>query len=166
MSCFAGRARPFRKCVIKSELYSVCSRRVQAWFSNGTHGVLTFSDNYSYLRNQPRQQRSIDRFHHILDTANQLFAEVGYENVTTNHLAEAAGVAVGSVYHFFPNKETVLRALVERYEKQLVVVFPVDVAPPRPLLDVLDEMLDNVMAFMAAKSGLEWMLDKVEMPGR
>jgi len=123
------------------------------------------SDNYSYLRHQPRQQRSIDRFHHILDTASQLFAEVGYENVTTNHIAEAAEVAVGSVYHFFPNKETLLRALAERYEKQLVAVFPVDVAPPRPLLDVLDEMLDNLMAFMAAKSGVEWMLDKAEMPG-
>ena len=58
-----------------------------------------------------------------------------------------------------------MRALVERYEKQLVAVFPQDVAPPRSLTDVLDEMMANLMGFMAVKSGFEWMMSRGDLPG-
>jgi AcrR family transcriptional regulator len=39
----------------------------------------------------------------------------GYARATTNHIAEAAGVSVGSLYQYFPNKEAIVAALLDRH---------------------------------------------------
>ncbi len=39
----------------------------------------------------------------------------GYEAATTNHIAEAAGVSIGSLYQYFPNKEAIVAALLDRH---------------------------------------------------
>ncbi|HEX6968836.1 MAG TPA: TetR/AcrR family transcriptional regulator [Micromonosporaceae bacterium] len=50
----------------------------------------------------------------MLDACAQLLDEVGYEALTTTLLAERAGVAIGSVYQFFPDKRAVVQALAQR----------------------------------------------------
>jgi AcrR family transcriptional regulator len=50
----------------------------------------------------------------ILEAAARVFAEQGFAGGTTNRIAERAGVSVGSLYEYFPNKESILVALVER----------------------------------------------------
>jgi AcrR family transcriptional regulator len=50
----------------------------------------------------------------ILEAAARVFAEQGFAAGTTNRIAERAGVSVGSLYEYFPNKESILVALVER----------------------------------------------------
>ena len=67
------------------------------------------------VRKLPKQARSQQRVDTILDTAAQLFEEVGYESATTNEIALRAGVPIGSLYQFFTNKDAILNALVERY---------------------------------------------------
>jgi AcrR family transcriptional regulator len=51
----------------------------------------------------------------ILDAAAQLVTEVGVAGVTVGALAERARTSKGSMYHFFPDRESVLRALAERH---------------------------------------------------
>jgi AcrR family transcriptional regulator len=121
---------------------------------------------HPYLRSVPRQKRSLERFHHILDVADRLFASQGYDAISTNHIAEAAGVAIGSVYHFFPDKETILQALVERYGEGLRAVFPDDVAPPRTMSEIMTETLDRLMAFKGSGAGLDWMLTSADNTGQ
>ncbi|PJF25028.1 MAG: hypothetical protein CUN53_14850 [Phototrophicales bacterium] len=121
--------------------------------------------DHPYLRSVPRQKRSLERFHHILDVADRLFATQGYDAISTNHIAGAAGVAIGSLYHFFPDKETILQALVERYGEGLRAVFPEDIAPPRTISDILTETLDRLMAFKARGAGLDWMLTGADSSG-
>lgn len=75
------------------------------------------------LRTAPRQERSARRIHLILDTAATLFAEVGYEATTTKHVSERARIAVGSVYHWFPDKVALASALSERYVESLTKRF-------------------------------------------
>lgn len=72
----------------------------------------------SRMRRQPKQARSQERVHHILDVAEQLFIELGYEQVTTRAIAARAEVAVGSLYQFFPDKAAIIRALANRYFEQ------------------------------------------------
>ncbi len=67
----------------------------------------------------PKQVRSWERFHRILDTAADLFAEIGYESVTTDEIAASADTSVGGLYRFFPDKSAVFHALLDRYLKQL-----------------------------------------------
>jgi AcrR family transcriptional regulator len=51
----------------------------------------------------------------MLDACAQIVDEVGYDSLTTTLLAERAGVAIGSVYQFFPDKRAVVQALTHRH---------------------------------------------------
>ena len=66
------------------------------------------------LRRRPVQQRSAARVERMLEACAQLIDEVGYDGVTTTLIAERAGVAVGSLYQFFPDKRAVVQALTTR----------------------------------------------------
>jgi len=66
------------------------------------------------LRRVPVQGRSLARVHRMLDACATLVDEVGYDGLTTTLLAERAGVAIGSVYQFFPDKRAVVQALTQR----------------------------------------------------
>jgi AcrR family transcriptional regulator len=50
----------------------------------------------------------------MLDACAELVDEVGYDGLTTTLLAERAGVAIGSVYQFFPDKRAIVQALTLR----------------------------------------------------
>lgn len=70
-------------------------------------------------RKEPRQARSLATVGVILDaTALVLIAE-GYDQTTTNRIAERAGVSIGSLYQYFPNREAVVGALNNRTEAEL-----------------------------------------------
>ena len=59
-------------------------------------------------RRQPRQARSADLLGAILQAAVQVLAKEGVRRFTTTRVAERAGVSVGSVYQYFPNKASIL----------------------------------------------------------
>jgi AcrR family transcriptional regulator len=66
------------------------------------------------LRRVPVQGRSVARVQRMLDACAGLVDEIGYEALTTTLLAERAGVAIGSVYQFFPDKRAIVQALAMR----------------------------------------------------
>ncbi len=66
------------------------------------------------LRRTPVQERSAARVQRMLDTCAELVDELGYDGLSTTLLAERAGVAIGSVYQFFPDKRAIVQALTVR----------------------------------------------------
>jgi AcrR family transcriptional regulator len=70
-------------------------------------------------RRLPRQSRGLMTLNSILDAAYGLFVSYGYENVTTNRIADRAGVSIGSLYQYFADKDSIAEALVERASLQL-----------------------------------------------
>ena len=66
-------------------------------------------------RKQPRQQRSAQTRRDILDAAARVFGEHGYAAGTTNRIAAAADVSIGSLYQYFPNKDAILAALSDAH---------------------------------------------------
>jgi AcrR family transcriptional regulator len=50
-----------------------------------------------------------------VEAAARVFEEQGYVDTTTNHIAERAGVSIGSLYQYFPNKEAILAVLLEEH---------------------------------------------------
>ena len=66
-------------------------------------------------RKQPRQQRSAQTRSDILDAAARVFSEHGYAAGTTNRIAAAADVSIGSLYQYFPNKDAILAALTDAH---------------------------------------------------
>lgn len=78
-------------------------------------------------RKSPRQARSQATVSAILDATARILVERGYAGVTTNAVAERAGVSVGSLYQYFPNKESLLgevrRRHADRMEREVLRAF-------------------------------------------
>jgi len=64
---------------------------------------------------QPSQQRSRVTVQAILEAAIHIFDEFGYAAGTTSRIASRAGVSIGSLYQYFPNKDSILTALAEQH---------------------------------------------------
>ncbi len=62
-------------------------------------------------KNKPRQERAKRTYEAILNSAAELLVEVGVERISTNLIAERAGITVPALYRYFPNKYAVLNAL-------------------------------------------------------
>jgi AcrR family transcriptional regulator len=56
----------------------------------------------------------------ILDAAARIFESEGYHATTTNHVADEAGVSIGSLYQYFPNKDALLVGLGERHVAEAI----------------------------------------------
>lgn len=67
------------------------------------------------LRREPQQARSRARLAGLLDAAETLLVREGPEALTTTRIAEEAGVSVGSLYRWFPDKAAIVDALTRRY---------------------------------------------------
>jgi AcrR family transcriptional regulator len=101
-------------------------------------------------RKRPRQQRSAQTVDRILAAAARIFDERGYRATTTNHVAEAAGVSIGSLYQYFPNKDALLVGLADqhlaeaadRFAGRLLVLRD---APP-PLPDTVRSLIELTVA--------------------
>lgn len=68
-------------------------------------------------RKKPRQLRSQATFDAILDAAVRILAEVGHCGLTTRKVADCAGVSVGSLYQYFPNKQVLLVETARRHKQ-------------------------------------------------
>lgn len=64
------------------------------------------------MNQEERSERSRNQ---ILDSALKLFAHRGFGATSVRDVAEAAGLSKGNVYHHFPDKESIFRALLDRY---------------------------------------------------
>ncbi len=62
-------------------------------------------------RNRPSQQRSLERQRLILDTTAAVLDKVGFDELTTILVAREMGISVGTLYHYYPNKQAILYAL-------------------------------------------------------
>ncbi len=64
-------------------------------------------------RKRPTQRRSQATVEAILKAGARVFARRGYAGGTTNHIAEVAGVSIGTLYEYFPNKGAILVAIAQ-----------------------------------------------------
>ena len=76
--------------------------------------------NPSKIRKTPRQRRSTETVEAILTAAAHILEKDGFEAATTNRVAVKAGVSIGSLYQYFPNKESLVRALNDRHTQEVL----------------------------------------------
>jgi AcrR family transcriptional regulator len=119
-------------------------------------------DQQKHAQPVVRRARGLQRIASILDAAETLFAHIGYEQTTTNHIAAQAGISPGSLYQFFANKEEIAQALARRYTEELqqayASVFSIEAASlPFPLW--LDQIIDTLLAFHVAHPAFHILLN-------
>jgi AcrR family transcriptional regulator len=69
-------------------------------------------------RKLPQKRRSQATVEAILQAAARLLEKRGYARLTTNHVAAAAGVSIGSLYQYFPSKEAICHALAQAHYRR------------------------------------------------
>ena len=133
-------------------------------------------------RTKPRksasQQRSRLTVAALLEATARVLVKEGYENASTNKIAAAAGVSIGSLYQYFPSKEALVAAVIDRHKHDMlqlvreafakVVSQPVETAI-RELVMVsieahrVDPRLHRILAEQIPRMGR---LESVEAMGR
>lgn len=72
---------------------------------------------------QPKQARSREMVERIVAAAARVLVREGYEKATTNRVAEEAEVSIGSLYQYFPNKDSLMLTLMEQHLAEMTSVF-------------------------------------------
>jgi len=107
-------------------------------------------DQRKHAQPVQRRARGVQRIASILDAAETVFAEVGYDEANTNRIAAQSGISPGSLYQFFSNKEEIAQALAARYTEELQRVYGSvfsDDAAALPFSPWLDRIIDALLAF-------------------
>jgi AcrR family transcriptional regulator len=95
------------------------------------------------IRTEPVQQRSTERITNLLDTAAALIDERGIDGLTTSDVATSSGSSVGVVYRYFPNIQSLLRALAARnMQKFSDRIFGSMAERPEDWMDALNAGID------------------------
>lgn len=104
-------------------------------------------DRFSF-RKSARQSRAQETVDTILEASTRIVARDGMASLTTNRIAEIAGVSIGSLYQYFPGKDAILHALVQREFNRTVdghVAF-IDAIDPAALTleEAVEAIVDHV----------------------
>ncbi len=94
-------------------------------------------------RRTPKQQRSRQTVDFVLDAVQLVIKRHGTGAITTNRIAEAAGVSVGSLYQYFPDKRAIFTALHDRHvdEVRRVIERAMTDCVSAPLQDFAGELV-------------------------
>ncbi|WP_224371010.1 TetR/AcrR family transcriptional regulator [Hyalangium versicolor] len=111
-------------------------------------------------RRKPRQSRAQATCDVILTATARVLIKDGYEAASTNRIAQEAGVSIGSLYQYYPSKEGLVLAVLERYHAQGVAGVEAELVrlAEEPLPVVIKALVRHVLATKAENPQLHRML--------
>jgi AcrR family transcriptional regulator len=116
-------------------------------------------------RKLPQQERSRIAVEAILEATTRILTEEGYEKANTNRIAERAGVSIGSLYQYFPNKDSLMTALMVQHSEEIVELVESKLTDfyDAPVEIVIPEIVKAVIAAHAIDPKLHQVLNE-EIP--
>ena len=115
------------------------------------------------IRTNPRkkatQARAVSTVDAILKATARILVKEGYDHASTNKIAAAAGVSIGSLYQYFPSKEALVAALAERHILEMTGILRAEV--PRLLALPIEEAIERVVRLMVEAHSVDPKLHKV-----
>ncbi len=106
------------------------------------------------VRREPTQKRSRERVERILSCASTLIEKSGSDAMRMSDVAEMAGISIGSLYQYFPDKGAIIRTLAERYNvlgQQCIAEGLEDVRNREGLRRAFGELIDVYYAMFLAE---------------
>jgi len=90
------------------------------------------------------QQRSRATVDALVEATARILVKEGFDQASTNHIAEVAGVSIGSLYQYFPSKEALVFAVVERHQQEIMQTVRSELA------GVLDQPVEKAVRKLVA----------------
>ncbi len=113
-------------------------------------------------RKLPRQERARETVDVILEATARTLVRAGYDRTSTNRVALEAGVSIGSLYQYFPNKEALVAALIDRHTDQMTGRCQVALAEAagKPLAEAVDIVIRSMVIAHAVNPKLHTLLQE------
>ena len=77
------------------------------------------------VASQERSRATVDA---LVEATARILIKEGFDKASTNRIAEVAGVSVGSLYQYFPSKEALVAAVIERHQQKIMQTVRVELA--------------------------------------
>lgn len=103
-----------------------------------------------------------ERRNEILDAADELFAQKGFDGTSTKDILEKVGIARGTLYHHFKSKEDIMDALIERYNVRLLGAAQ-EIAADKSI-PVVERIIRVVMALNISGGSSEEIMEHIHKP--
>lgn len=105
------------------------------------------------MRKSPTQARATQTVDAIVEAAIQILQSDGEERLTTNRIAERAGVSIGSLYQYFADKEAIVEAIAERERNKVVaaIVKSISDVDPADFENVVREVVRSLINAFARR---------------
>ena len=107
-------------------------------------------------------KKAEERRNEILDVADELFGQKGFDGTSTNDILEKVGIARGTLYHHFKSKEDIMDALIERYSIRLLDVAQ-EIAADKSIL-VFDRIIRVVMSLNISGGSSQEIMEHIHRP--
>ena len=98
------------------------------------------------MRKQPRQARSHATIEAILQAAAHILGERGWRGLTTNAVADVAGVSIGSLYQYFPNKLALIEGVRQRHFNDILMALRAATEGEQPGRRRIEAFVDGMIA--------------------
>lgn len=95
-------------------------------------------------RKDASQERSRATVDALVEATARILVKEGFDKASTNRIAEVAGVSVGSLYQYFPGKEALVAAVIERHQREIIQTVRGELA------DILDQPVEKAVRKLVA----------------
>ena len=103
-----------------------------------------------------------ERKNEILDVAEQLFAQKGFEETSTNDIIKAIGIARGTLYHHFQSKEEILDSVISRLSEEMMKKAQMVAADKNT--PILERLTNTVCSLQMRSQAGEEVLEQIHKP--
>lgn len=107
-------------------------------------------------------KKAEERRNEILDAADELFGQKGFDGTSTNDILEKVGIARGTLYHHFKAKEDIMDALIDRYSDGLLDAAQVIAADKT--ISVVERIIRVVMAMNLSGGSSKEIMEHIHKP--
>lgn len=107
-------------------------------------------------------KKAEERRNEILDAADELFGQKGFDGTSTNDILEKVGIARGTLYHHFKSKEDIMDALIDRYGDGLLDAAQVIAADKT--IPVVERIIRVVMAMNLSGGSSKEIMEHIHKP--
>ncbi|MGG3506485.1 TetR/AcrR family transcriptional regulator [Paenibacillus lautus] len=107
-------------------------------------------------------KKAEERRNEILDAADELFGQKGFDGTSTNDILEKVGIARGTLYHHFKSKEDIMDALIDRYSDGLLDAAQVIAADKT--IPIVERIIRVVMAMNLSGGSSKEIMEHIHKP--